>query len=141
MKHLRFIIAATLLFVLACGWLSQPSTAQQSVIVPATTNQIAMAGSTYTITKIITGITGKQIYVTAIFLAPVATSVVTFSYGTGTNCGTGTTVIGTAMTFSAGQTLSIGTGNGAVMVIPSGNDLCATVATAAAPGFLSYALF
>lgn len=118
-----------------------PAQAQQSVLVPATTNQIVVAGTVATATKIITGVTGKSIYVTSVALIPVATSVVTFTYGTGTNCGTGTGSITGAMTFGAGQTLNLGTGLGAIWVVPSGNDLCITIATAAAPGSLSYSLF
>lgn len=115
--------------------------AQQSVFVPATTNQISIAGTVATSTRIVTGIAGKSIYVTGVALIPVATSVVTFTYGTGTNCGTGTTSITGAMTFAAGQTLTYGIGNGAVFVLPQGNDLCITIATAAAPGSLAYSIF
>lgn len=115
--------------------------AQQSVVIPATTNQIAIAGTVATITKIITGVSGKSIYVTALQLTPVATAVVTFSYGTGTNCGTGTGTLSGALTFAAGQTVNLGTGNGAVMVVPQSNDLCITVGTAASPGILAYSIF
>lgn len=130
-----------LALILLLFGLFSPVQAQQSVVVPATTNQIAVAGTVATITKIITGVTGKSIYVTALVLVPVATSVVTFSYGTGTNCGTGTTVLSGAMTFAAGQTINHGSGYGTVMVVPQANDLCITIATAAAPGTLSYSLF
>ncbi len=115
--------------------------AQQSVIVPATTNQISIAGTVATSTRIVTGISGKSIYVTAILLVPVATSVVTFTTGTGSNCGTGTANVTGALTFTAIQTVSHGIGNGAVFVIPQGNDLCITIATAAAPGSLAYSIF
>lgn len=113
----------------------------QSPVVPSTSAQIPIAGTIAASTKIITGVTGKQIYVTALLLVPVATSVVTFTYGTGTNCGTGTTSLTGAMTFSAGQTVAHGGGQGAVFVLPRGNDLCITIATGAAPGSLAYALF
>lgn len=131
------------LAILAFGWYStlQRARAQQSVVVPATTNQISVAGTVAVRTKIITGVSGKSIYVTGGVLIPVATAVVTFSYGTGTNCGTGTTALTGDMTFAAGQILPLGIGNGTTMVVPSGNDLCITIATAAAPGFLSYSLF
>lgn len=121
--------------------LAAPAASQQSVIVPATTNQISVAGTIAASTRIITGAAGKQIYVTALMLVPVATSVVTFTTGTGTNCGSSTANVTGAMTFSAGQTASLGTGNGAIMVLPVGFDLCITIATAAAPGMLAYALF
>ena len=115
--------------------------AQQSVYVPATTVQISVVGTVATATKIISGISGKSIYVTAVSLIPVATSVVTFTTGTGTNYGTGTASITGAMTFGAGQVLSLGNGYGAIFVLPSGNDLCITIATAAAPGSLSFSQF
>lgn len=81
----------------------------------------------------------KQTIVTQVTLIPVATSVITFSYGTGTNCGTGTTTVFTG-TFATGQTLSAGDGLGPVWAIPLGNDLCLTIATAVAPGSLTYTI-
>lgn len=129
------------LVLLLLGLFAPASHAQQSVVVPATTNQIAVAGTVATITKIVTGAASKSIYVTGGVLIPVATSVVTFSYGTGTNCGTGTTVLTGAMTFAAGQILPLGIGYGTTLVVPAANDLCITIATAAAPGFLAYSLF
>lgn len=118
-----------------------PAQAQQSVSVPATTASIPIAGTVAGSTKIITGVAGKSIYITSIALVPVDTAVVTLTYGTGTNCGTGTGSLTGAMTFAAGQVLNFGTGFGAVLVVPSGNDVCITIATAAAPGSLSYSLF
>jgi hypothetical protein len=132
MKHL--------LFALALG-LSSPALAQQSVFVPATTAQIPITGTVAAAARIVTGVAGKQIYVTSVMLIPVATSVVTFTYGTGTNCGTGTTAVAGVLTFAAGQTLILGEGYGAVWVLPPGTDLCITIATAVAPGSLSYAIF
>ncbi len=115
--------------------------AQNPVPVPATRMQIPIAGTVAASTRIVTGISGSQIIVTGLSLIPVATSVVTFTYGTGTNCGTGTTSLTGAMTFAAGQTLNLGAGYGGIMVLPQGNDLCITIATAAAPGFLAYAQY
>lgn len=126
LKPMPRVIAA-LLFYLG---LASAALAQQSVFVPATTAQISVAGTVAASTRIVTGIAGKRIYVTNVNLIPVATSVVTFTYGTGTNCGTGTTSITGAMTFAAGQVLNLGIGNGAVFVLPPGNDLCITIATA-----------
>lgn len=115
--------------------------AQQSVVVPATTNQISVTGTVAVATRIVTGVAGKSIYVTAVTIVPVATSVVTFTTGTGTNCGTNTANVTGAMTFSAGQVLAKGSGYGAIWVLPAGFDLCITIATAAAPGSLAYSIF
>lgn len=113
----------------------------QSPVVPSTSSSIQIAGTIATSTKIITGDSTKQIYVTGLVLVPVATSVVTFTFGSGSNCGTGTTSITGAMIFAAGQTINYGTGNGALFVVPLGKDLCITIATAAAPGSLAFAQF
>lgn len=112
--------------------------AQTSFPVPS--NQASITGTVATITRIVTAPTGKQIVVTALQQVPVATSVVTYSYGTGTNCGTGTTALTGAMTFAAGQILNMGSGNGPILILPPNNDLCVTIATAAAPGSLIYTL-
>ena len=124
------------------AWLALLGPAQaQPVYIPATQSQIAIAGTVATATKIVSGISGKSIYITAIALVPVATSVVLLTAGTGTNCGTSTTSLTGTMTFGAGQTLQHGSGYGAVSVLPQGYDLCITISTAAAPGILSYSQF
>lgn len=130
---------------LALGLLSglglAPAQAQQSVVVPATTTQVAVAGTVAARTKIVSAIAGKSIYVTSVALVPVATAAVTFSYGTGSDCGTGTGTLTGVMVFAAGQVLALGSGYGAVWVLPPATDLCITVATAAAPGSLAYSQF
>lgn len=113
----------------------------QPTVVPATQITISIAGTVAASTRIITGVTGKTIYVTGVNLIPVATSVVTFTQGTGTNCGTNTVSVTGAMTFAAGQILNYGDGNGAIWALIPGNDLCITIATAVAPGSLAYAQF
>lgn len=112
---------------------------------PNPSNQVSIAGTVAAATRIIAVPTSgagasRQIVVTALLQAPLATSVVTYTYGTGTNCGTGTGSLTGAMTFTAGQMVSIGNGVGPVMIVPPGNDLCVTIATAAAPGSLVYTL-
>lgn len=116
-----------------------PAQAQQ--IVPSTAVTIPIAGTVAASTKIIAGILGERIYFNALQLIPVATSVVTFTAGTGTNCGTGTSSLTGAMAFNAGQILSSGNGYGALLVAPIGNDVCITITTAAAPGYLAYSQF
>jgi len=121
--------------------LASAALAQTPGGVPATQAQISIAGTVAASTRIIVGKPNQQIYVTAIALVPVATSVVTLTAGTGTNCGTNTISLTGAMTFAAGQTLLHGAGYGAVLVLPRGYDLCITIATAAAPGTLAYAQY
>jgi hypothetical protein len=118
-----------------------PAHGQQSVIVPSTMVSVPITGTIAAATVIVAGQAGKSIYVTGVVLIPVATSVVTFTQGTGAGCGTGTSNVTGAMTFAAGQTLTAGDGFGVVWVLAPSNSLCITIATAAAPGSLSYALF
>lgn len=135
---MRKTIAALLFYLgLASAALAQNT----NVVVPATTAQIPIVGTAAARTKIVTGINGKSIYVTAVQLVPVATSAVTFSTGTGTNCASNTATLTGVLTFATGETLSFGSGLGAVWVLPSGFDLCITISTAVAPGSLAYAQF
>lgn len=113
----------------------------QSVLVPGTQVSIPIAGTIAASTRIVQGTAGKSTYITQLALAPAATSVVTLTAGTGTNCGTNTTSLTGAMAFASGGAVSFGTGYGAVLVLPQGYDLCITIATAAAPGSLAYAKF
>lgn len=115
--------------------------AQQSVFVPATQASIVV-GTVAAITEIIPAVAGKSIYITQISLHPAATSVVTLTHGTGTNCGSGTPVAfyGPA-TFQAGENVYDGTGYGALFVVPPGRAVCITIATATAPGWISWAQF
>ena len=129
------------LIPLLLALLATSANAQQSVFVPATTAQIQIAGTVAGSTRIVQGIASKSIYVTSLALIPVTNSVVTFTSGTGTNCGTGTQNVTGVLTFTGGQTLSFGDGYGAVLVIPQGADLCITIATQPAPGSMSYAIF
>ena len=114
--------------------------AQQSVQVPATMFSAPIAAGTQVRTTLIAGVAGKSIYVTSLLLAPVSTAAVTFSSGTGSNCATNTIALSGIMTFG-GQGVSYGSGNGAILVVPSGADLCLTISTAGAPGIITYAQY
>lgn len=114
--------------------------AQQAVFTPATMASVSIAGTVATATALVSGIAGKSIYVTSVNLVPLATSVVTFTSGTGATCTSPTNLTG-ALTFAAGQTYSLGSGYGAVLVVPQGQSLCITIATAVAPGSLAYSQF
>lgn len=108
---------------------------------PSPSIHLSLAGTVAAATRVVQVPSGKQIVVTTLSMAPLATSVVTWTYGTGTNCGTGTGSLTGAMTFEAGEAVNLGAGVGPVMIVPPGNDLCVTVATAAAPGHLVYTLW
>ena len=132
------------LFLLALGLLvvgvNSPTTSQPPII-PTTQSSLSITGTVATSTQIVAAITGRRVYVTAVSHVPVATSVVTYTSGTGTNCGTGTANVTGAMTFAAGQTIHLGSGNGALWVLPISAALCITIATAVAPGSLAFAQF
>lgn len=108
----------------------------------ATQASLPIVGTVASAAVLISGIVGQRIYVTSVDLVPVATSVVTFTQGTGSTCsgGTASNVTG-VLTFSAGQTYSKGSGNGAVWALGLGNNLCLTISTAAAPGSISYSIY
>lgn len=130
----RLLLAAALAFAVG------PAGAQLAPV-PATQASLPIVGGTGSATVLITGIAGQRIYVTAVDLVPVATSVVTFTQGTGSSCSGFASNVTGALTFSAGQTYSKGSGNGAVWVLSPGNNLCITIATAAAPGSISYSIY
>lgn len=133
---MRKLSAALLLYL----GLASAALAQQAVYIPATMASATFSAIT-TINQIIAAIPGKSIYITNISIHPASTSVVTLSYGTGTNCGTGTTIFYGPSTFQGGENVYDGTGYGAIFVVPQGNAVCITIATAVAPGWVSYALF
>lgn len=66
----------------------------------------------------------KTTYATAMLIWPGGTGNVTFEYGTGTNCGTGTTAIGGAINLTAQAAFAPGDGTGPVIVVPAGKALC-----------------
>ncbi len=131
----KLIAALVILFGLASA-----ASAQTAYNSPTTQSQVTFS-AVQPITKMISGIAGKRIYLTNITIHPAATAVVTITYGTGTNCGTGTTNFYGPATFQAGESVYDGDGNGALFVVPPGNDVCVTIATATAPGWIAYAQF
>lgn len=115
----------------------------QSPVIPNTSASISIAGTVAARTKIITGTASTSIYISSLALVVLKTGIATLSAGTGANCGTNTVVLG--VYGAAGTTndvaISLGSGRGAVLVVPKGSDLCITIATAAAPGSLTYDQF
>lgn len=131
----KILLASLLALALAVPAAAQP------VILPTTTASIPVTGTVATATVLIAGVTGQTIYVTQVTLVPNANAVVTFTQGTGAACGTGTTNVTGVMTFAVSQHLNAGSGAGALWVLVQGNSLCITIATAVAPGSVSYARF
>lgn len=136
----RLFVATLALATAWFIWVS-PLLAQNAFPPVGTMFSTILAGTVASITKVISGVSGKSIYLTQLTLHPNNTAVVTFSYGSGTNCGTGTTTFYGPATFGAQENAYIGSGAGAIFVVPQGKDVCVTVATAIAPGWLSYAQF
>lgn len=130
-----------LLALLLC--LASPVAAQQqSVFVPATMASIPITISTATTTRLVTGVSNKSIYVTAVDVIASGTGSIQFIAGTGATCGTGTVTITGNYALTAQVGFTKATGNGVVWVVPQNLSLCAvTSAGVGMPGSLSYAIF
>jgi hypothetical protein len=97
--------------------------------------------STSTTTQIVALVSAKAIYVTGFDVIAAGTGNITFEYGTGSNCGTGTTVLTGAYNLTAQAGLARG-GAGVVWKIPASNALCVvTSAAVQMSGSVSYTQF
>lgn len=96
--------------------------------------------STATTTRIIVGTPNKKTYINYGYLHAAGTDSITFEYGTGSSCGTGTTTIGGAIALSSSDPgFSAGNGTGSVLTIPAGQDLCLlTTQAIQVSGWLQY---
>ena len=110
--------------VLALGFatLTSPTLAQApTVSFQTTTASIPLPSATQARTKFIAGVARKSTYITAIHLVPGIGSQVAWTAGTGTNCGSNTTVLSSIETYLGGAGAeSWGTGQGALIVAPQG---------------------
>ena len=98
--------------------------------------------STATTTQIVALVSGKAVYVTSFDVVAGGTGNITFEYGTGSNCGTGTTVLTGAYNLTAQAGIAKGSGIGAILVVPAGNALCVlTNAAVQMSGSVSYQQF
>ncbi|MGH6796864.1 MAG: hypothetical protein ACREDI_00575 [Roseiarcus sp.] len=86
--------------------------------------------STATTTQLVALAAGKAIYVTAWDVMAGGTGAITLEYGTGSNCGTGTTALTGAYPLTAQQGIAKGNGLGPVLIVPAGNALCALTSAA-----------
>lgn len=77
------------------------------------------------------GTGSARTYICSWTVSAAAASVVTFQYGTGTNCGTGTTTFGPSLNVAAAATIVEGADTFHGFVTPPGQAVCATGTTAA----------
>ena len=91
---------------------------------------VAINISTATTTQLVAAASGKGIYVTAWDVIAAGTGNITLEYGTGANCGAGTTALTGAYSLTAQFGIAKGNGLGPVLVVPSGNGLCAVTSAA-----------
>lgn len=114
----------------------------QAPIVPTTMASVPITISTATTTRLVTGATSKSIYITSLIVIANGTGAIQFVSGTGATCGTGQANVTGNFSLTAQVGFTIGTGNGVVLVLPSGASLCAITDSAVGmPGSVSYALF
>ena len=115
MKKLLLAAAASLLL---CG----AAQAQSLFGGPNASAQINI--STATTTKIISGSSSRGIDVTQINFMAAGADTVTLEYGSGSSCGTGTTVLAGPYTMATNNVVSLGDGFGSLFVVPVGKDVC-----------------
>lgn len=103
---------------------------------------VAINISTATTTQLVALASGQKIYVTRYDVIAGGTGTFQLEYGTGTNCGTGTTVLTGAYPWTAQTGLTTGGGLGSIYQIPASNALCAvTNAATSMTGSVSYTQF
>jgi hypothetical protein len=87
-------------------------------------------------------VAGQSIYVTEFNVVAGGTGNITFEYGTGSNCGTGTTALTGAYNLTAQNGLAPGGGTSTILKVPAGNALCAlTSANVQMSGSVAYQQF
>ena len=98
--------------------------------------------ATATTTQIVALSSGKKIYVTSFDVVAGGTGNITLEYGTGSSCGTGTTVLTGAYNLVAQAGVAKGSGLGPILVVPASNALCVlTSAAVQMSGSVSYTQF
>ncbi len=92
--------------------------------------------------EIIPLVATKSIYITSFDFMSGGTLNATLVYGTGTNCGTGTTALTGAYPLIAQAGISKGNGVGIILVVPVSNAVCLTASgSSQVSGSISYAQF
>lgn len=102
-------------------------------------NSIKISNAAASTTELIAAVSGKLIYVTHFNFMASNTNNVKLVYGTGTNCGTGTTDLTGAYPLIAQAGISAGIGLGSILFVPASNALCITASgSSLVAGALSY---
>lgn len=103
---------------------------------------VAISQASAATVQIVALASGQKIYVTSFNVMSAGTGNFSLVYGTGTNCGTGTTALTGAYPLIAQSGISTGNGLGTILFVPSGNALCVTSSAAVQmSGSLSYVQF
>jgi hypothetical protein len=98
--------------------------------------------STATTTQLVALTSGQRVRITSLSVIAGGTGTFRFVYGTGTNCGTGTTNITGAFPLVANVGLTLGGGVGSVLVAPAGQAVCAVTSAAVTyDGHITYAKY
>lgn len=128
--------ALSLLFAAGPAFAWQPPC---SGAYPEVTKQVNTTSSTTAVVLAHTGNT--TMFVCKLNVSQTTGGTFQLEYGSGTNCGTGTTVLTGAYPALAGI-ISMGSESGEVMRIPAGNDLCSVGGSGGvAKGFITAAQF
>jgi hypothetical protein len=122
----------------AAGVLPTPVTVTGS----ASSSSVPINVSTATTTQLVALSGTLSIYVTSLDVIAGGTGNITFEYGTGTACATGTTALTGAYPLTAQAGIAKGDGNGTILKVPAGNALCVlTSAAVQMSGSVSYQQF
>lgn len=145
-KLIALVLWATLLpticFAQGPQKLCYTTNGQNCVAAIQASNSVAINISGATTTELVALSSGKNIFLTAWNVIAGGTGNFTLVYGTGTNCGTGTTSLTGPYPLIAQAGITVGDGTGIVLIIPRGNALCATTSAAVQySGSVSFAQF
>lgn len=92
-------------------------------------------------TQLVSLFTGKSVRVCAFTITESSAGSAKFVYGTGSNCGTGTTDLTAAMLLPTNGSISLASGGGSLFRAPESNALCLTAVTGNITGFINYQRF
>lgn len=113
-----------------------------AAVTPLNNTSVAINVSTATTTQLVALSGTTLIYVTSYDVIAGGTGNITFVYGTGASCGTGTTSLTGAYPLTAQAGIAKGSGIGTILRVPAGNALCVTTSAAVQmSGSVSYQQF